>query len=564
MATTRFEIEKFDGETNFNLWQVRMMAILVQSGLKKVVTGKKPENLNKTEWEELDEKALSAIQLCLANTVLQEVLMEKTSSSLWKRLETLYATKSLANRLVLKQRLFTFRMNESELLKDHISQFITLLNDLNNVEVHIDDEDQAMLLLCSLPPSYKSFRETLIYGRDKLSFEDVKSNEEDVAGANLADENGDYFLLVSTSDNTKLTSEWILDSGCSFHMCPNREWFSTYSSVEGGVVRMGNDSSSKVIGIGTVKIKMHDGTIKTLSDVRYVPDLRKNLISLSILDLKGCKINIKSSGIKVSCGALVLLKGKRIGSLYILEGSTVTGEIGRPSSVTELKSTCLERRQLGHRREKGMTISLKRCSLLDAGFEKLGHCVRENQTRPQRRRDQGENRPLVKNTADPRLSQVGSSDHAQDDAVLGAECTPQNDVVPRAFKNQQASVARPLAVCRTGHRTRWPKIARGARTVEVTGNAAAGYGRRWMGQGRWLQAIGARGFKVLHLRSAPLLLREIRSAIRSVALLLKGLRLFAFDLFPYHLRGLRPGGESASLQLQEGKTRHLLICFPTA
>ncbi|MFQ6660689.1 hypothetical protein Gotur_029106 [Gossypium turneri] len=122
MAATMFEIEKFYGETNFNLWQVRMMAILVQTGLKK---------------------------LCLTNTVLQEVLMEKTSSALWKRLETLYATKSLANRLVLKQHLFTFRMNEGELLRDYISQFITLLNDLNNVEVHIDDEDQAMLLLCS-------------------------------------------------------------------------------------------------------------------------------------------------------------------------------------------------------------------------------------------------------------------------------------------------------------------------------------------------------------------------------------------------------------------------------
>ncbi|MBA0670591.1 hypothetical protein Goklo_024498 [Gossypium klotzschianum] len=66
MAATRFEIEKFD------------------------------------EWEELDEKALSAIQLCFTNTVLQEVLMEKTSSALWNRLETLYAPKSLANRLVLK------------------------------------------------------------------------------------------------------------------------------------------------------------------------------------------------------------------------------------------------------------------------------------------------------------------------------------------------------------------------------------------------------------------------------------------------------------------------------
>ncbi|MFQ6664994.1 hypothetical protein Gotur_031899 [Gossypium turneri] len=176
MATTRFEIEKFDGETTFNLWQVRMMAILVQSSLKKVVIGKKPENLNKTEWEELDEKALSAIQLCLTNTVLQEVLMENTSSALWKRLETLYAAKSLANHLVLKQRLFTFRMNEGELLRDQISQFITLLNDLKNVEVRIDVEDQAMLLLCSLPPSYKSFSETLNYGRFKISFEDVKGH----------------------------------------------------------------------------------------------------------------------------------------------------------------------------------------------------------------------------------------------------------------------------------------------------------------------------------------------------------------------------------------------------
>ncbi|KAG8479118.1 hypothetical protein CXB51_029811 [Gossypium anomalum] len=348
MIATRFEIEKFDGETNFNLWQVQMMEILVQTGLKK------------------------------------EVLTEKISFALWKMLETFYATKSLANRLVLKQRLFTFRMNECELLRDHISQFITLLNDLKNVEVHIDDEDQAMLLLCSLPPSYKSFRETLIYGRDKLLFEDVKghllsrdkldnkfdcyklrnkraaeSNEEDVAGANLANESSDDFLLVSMSNNSKLTSEWILDSRCSFHMCPNREWFSTYSSIEGGVVRMVNDSSSKVIGIGTVKIMIHDGTIRTLSDVR---------------------INIESSEIKVSHGALGLLKGKRTNSLYILEGSTVTGEIGCPLSVMESKSTHLEQKKLGHWREKGMTVSLKRGSLLDAGFEKLGQCVCENQT----------------------------------------------------------------------------------------------------------------------------------------------------------------------------------------
>ncbi|MBA0840890.1 hypothetical protein Goarm_003428 [Gossypium armourianum] len=67
MAATRFVTEKFDGETNFILLQVRMMTILVQTSLKKVVTRKKPENLNQTELEELDE-----------------VLMENTSSTLWK------------------------------------------------------------------------------------------------------------------------------------------------------------------------------------------------------------------------------------------------------------------------------------------------------------------------------------------------------------------------------------------------------------------------------------------------------------------------------------------------
>ncbi|MFQ6666886.1 hypothetical protein Gotur_033084 [Gossypium turneri] len=102
--------------------------------------------------------------------------MEKTTFTLWKRLEILYVTKSLANRLVLKQRLYTFCMNECEHLRDHISQIITILNDLKNVDVQIKDEDQIMLILCSLPPSYKSFRETLIYGRDNLSFEDVKGH----------------------------------------------------------------------------------------------------------------------------------------------------------------------------------------------------------------------------------------------------------------------------------------------------------------------------------------------------------------------------------------------------
>ena len=37
-------------------------------------------------WQELDEKAMMAIQLCLADEVLDEFSTEKITSSLWERL----------------------------------------------------------------------------------------------------------------------------------------------------------------------------------------------------------------------------------------------------------------------------------------------------------------------------------------------------------------------------------------------------------------------------------------------------------------------------------------------
>ncbi|KAH1082352.1 hypothetical protein J1N35_022113 [Gossypium stocksii] len=58
----------------------------------------------------------------------------------------------------------------------------------------------------------------------------------------------------------------------------------------------------------------------------------------------------------------------------------VTGETRRHSSIKESKSTCLKRKQLGHRREKCIIVLYKRGFLLDAGFGKIGHCIHGNQT----------------------------------------------------------------------------------------------------------------------------------------------------------------------------------------
>ena len=69
--------------------------------------------------------------------------------------------------------------------------------------------------------------------------------------------------------------EWILDFGASDHMCPHRSWFSSYQPIDKGVVFIGNNASCKNVGIGSIRVKIFDGVVKTLTGVRHAPKLKK-------------------------------------------------------------------------------------------------------------------------------------------------------------------------------------------------------------------------------------------------------------------------------------------------
>ena len=91
-------------------------------------------------------------------------------------------------------------------------------------------------------------------------------------------------------------------------MTPNKDWFNTYRSVNSVSVLMGNVASCKVVGIGNIKIKMFDGVVRTLGDVRHVPDLSKNLISLGTLDCNRFNYKSTSGVMKVSKDAMTVMK----------------------------------------------------------------------------------------------------------------------------------------------------------------------------------------------------------------------------------------------------------------
>lgn len=57
-------------------------------------------------------------------------------------------------------------------------------------------------------------------------------------------------------------------------------------------VLMSDNSPYKIADIGSIQIKLFDSTIITLSDVRHIPGLKRNFISLSTLDAKGTSIQV--------------------------------------------------------------------------------------------------------------------------------------------------------------------------------------------------------------------------------------------------------------------------------
>ncbi|KAG8491187.1 hypothetical protein CXB51_014418 [Gossypium anomalum] len=281
------------------------------------------------------------------------------------------------------------------------------------MEVQYDKEDLGLILLCSLPPSYSTFRDTILYSRESLTVDEVydsltsydkmkhlvvkpdsqgesliahrrqdrnadndcgrtqeqnprdkskgrskSSNRgktcnfckkkgyiksecyklqnkikreaanqkgkqpENFGEANVVEDYSDGELLVTSVNDSKVSKEWILDSGCTFRMSPNRNWFTTYEIVSEGVVLMRNNASCKIAGVGTIKVKMFDGVVRTLSD-----------------------------------------------------GSTVTGDAAIASSsfsdddITKLWHMCL-----GHMSENGM-VELSKRGLLDGqGICKLNFC----------------------------------------------------------------------------------------------------------------------------------------------------------------------------------------------
>ena len=74
--SAQFEIKKFNGRNNFEIWKFKMHDLLVQQGVAKALLGKskQPYTMTDDEWSDIDNRALRSIRLCFADDVLFNIV----------------------------------------------------------------------------------------------------------------------------------------------------------------------------------------------------------------------------------------------------------------------------------------------------------------------------------------------------------------------------------------------------------------------------------------------------------------------------------------------------------
>ncbi|GJY23881.1 retrovirus-related pol polyprotein from transposon TNT 1-94 [Tanacetum coccineum] len=344
MTRAKFDIEKFDGTGDFGLWRIKMRALLIQHGCEAALEVL-PADMKAQTKAELNKKAHSAVIFCLGNKVLREVTGETKCSGAGRK------------------------------ISEHIDEFNKIILDLENIKVKFEDEDLALLLLTSLPESYEHFVDTLIYGREALTLEDVIAtlNSKEIEERSKAKGDDGEGLYVrgrtdrkdsrqsrgksrsksrggrlkcyifqsedhlkrncpknnrkstgyvkkdehpsfsgSTYDDSKVMMvmsahallDYIMDSGCSYHMTPKLDILFDFLECDGGSVQLGDNMECKIRGIGKVRIQLKDGSSFVLRNVRYIPELKRNLISLGTLKKEGYTKKLQSGKVKVINGEL--------------------------------------------------------------------------------------------------------------------------------------------------------------------------------------------------------------------------------------------------------------------
>ncbi|GJT14034.1 retrovirus-related pol polyprotein from transposon TNT 1-94 [Tanacetum coccineum] len=176
--------------------------------------------------------------------------------------------------------------------------------------------------------------------------------------ANMVNDNVDMIAMVS--DVIAMISEvnlvgsnnsgWWVDTGATRHVCADKSMFHSFRAVDNGEkLYMGNSATADIKGEGDVILKMTSEKELKLTNVLYVSEIRKNLVSGWLLNKFGFRLVFESDKFVLSKNQMYVGKGYAVNGMFKLNVMVVKNDINKMNSSAYLiESSNVWHGRLGH------------------------------------------------------------------------------------------------------------------------------------------------------------------------------------------------------------------------
>eukprot|EP00253_Pinus_taeda_P023066 PITA_23066 len=334
----------------------------------------------KTKYKKAEVKVKKIIKDSIDKHLVACISELKIYKEIYDKLVCMFKVSNANQILFLKNKLKDIEKGKEEDIQSYFLRITEIKNDLLSIGEVILDRELILTTLGGLPHEWYVFR-TTIFNNDRIpGFEELMSRciqEEtrmveqempsnrsnptvfsahakrkiNVSSKKYEESNvvnnkqKEYYVILSlsTASLSDTLGNWLIDSGASRHFTGYKEALPNLIEKETNLeIILGDDATYPVKGVGNVILQLNQGNTIHLQEVLYVPDLKKNLVSISAMEDKGFKVALIDGKVRVwkrnFKDAFTL--GFRVDTLYQVGGSP----LGAMSCDTSLQSELWHRR----------------------------------------------------------------------------------------------------------------------------------------------------------------------------------------------------------------------------
>eukprot|EP00253_Pinus_taeda_P035447 PITA_35447 len=277
-------------------------------------------------WEKKNNKAYALIAASVNKEVSFHISSYSTAFEALQKLKELYDSHSALEVVQLMIKLFTLELQNNYPLALAF-EIKSIMHDIKSTKVELDIS--LIAFLKALYPTYSNYLESLqANGNLKdITFDSLVkkfAEREKAFGKKTAPESSEETMCLAHKEKYP-AQDSTRGRGATCHMTHRKDFFDDFTENVDGVVHFADQSKIKLSGLGTIRLKLPSLLDFLLDHVLYLPQLKRNLLSLVHIRKQGHSIHMFDDKLEVRKASdhSLFMRGIEEERLFKLQGTSV-------------------------------------------------------------------------------------------------------------------------------------------------------------------------------------------------------------------------------------------------